>query len=203
MAQSPPARDALYDYDPYRADPPAPRDAFRRAARALWVTGTLFALLGGACGLMFAAVGATPFDQLVAQGEGRFTPEQIDTLRGLHPLLLGVAAALGLVLFLPGLVMLVLGFFVRRGSRFATVAALTVTILELLLIAFAGLSSIVNAVLTADLAAALTAIVMFGVPVALLVWTTLRLLQARRALNARGHGDDHPHPDDDPWETAI
>ena len=188
---------APHDWDDLYAPPPAA--SFRRAAVSLWVTGALFALLGGACGLMFAAIGTTPIDEVIAQGDGQFSEAQADALRQFHPFMLGVAAVLGVILFLPGLLMLVLGFPVKGRVGWAVTAALVVAGLETILIGLAGLSSLVNAVLAADVTGILTVLVIFGVAVGLLIWTLGRLLVARRALKAKEPG----YTDDDPWETAI
>ena len=136
---------APHDWDDLYAPPPGA--SFRRAAVSLWVTGALFALLGGACGLMFAAIGTTPIDEVIAQGDGQFSEAQADALRQFHPFMLGVAAVLGVILFLPGLLMLGLGFPVKGRVGWAVTAALVVAGLETILMGLAGLSSLVNAVL--------------------------------------------------------
>ena len=109
-------------YQPYRPYPDRLAPA-KRSAILLWIIGGLMAF---GCGCLGVIVWTLPLDQLVAQIRTTLTPSQLSQLQGVsleQVLRIGgtVLSALGVV---AGLVMSALAFFVRRGSRGASITAL-------------------------------------------------------------------------------
>src|SRR5215216_3374717 len=161
-----------YAPPPYR-DPLAPA---RRASTMLFILGILMAAFG-LCNLVSVA-GLSPADlekQMRLFQKDQPLPFSIETFKVVAIVMHG-----GIVL--GGLVLLALGIPVRGGSTTATVGAMIITGIILLLLLFLGLASIV-AVIIAPLAGAVM-ICMVIVPLVLFALLFFWLIQALRASRA-------------------
>jgi hypothetical protein len=114
---SPPPYTQQPVYYPVPPDPLAPA---KRASVIMFVLGPLTALMGGC-----VAVLATAIDSVPMQPEQRQVIQQVEVKTGVpaHTLFM----ILGLIVFVPGILMFVLGIFVRRGRLGPIVASIVLT----------------------------------------------------------------------------
>jgi hypothetical protein len=124
-------------YPPAAAGSPAAR----RAGLLIFILGPVVLLMGG-CFICVAAA-------LPAMSRQPSTAQQVDDLRAKLPLPPGLSLeafllVIGIVVALPGIALLALGAFVRRGRRWAIITALVITGLVLLWLAANVISAIVH-----------------------------------------------------------
>ncbi len=139
----PPAYPSPYAGPPAPYYPPAGAGspAARRAGLLMFILGPITLLMGG-CFMCVAAA-------LPAMAQQPSTARQVDDLRAKMPLPAGVSleaflAVIGVVVAVPGIALLVLGAFVRRGRRWAVVTSLVLTGLVLLWLAANVLEAVLH-----------------------------------------------------------
>jgi hypothetical protein len=139
----PPAYPSPYAGPPVGYYPPPPAagtGAARRAGLLMFILGPMVLLLGG-CFVCVAAALPTMAQQ---------SPQQVDNLRAQMSLPSGFSmetfmAVAGVVVAVPGIVLLTLAAFVRRGRRWAVITSLVVAGLILMWLALNVLASLVHA----------------------------------------------------------
>ncbi|MEO1237532.1 MAG: hypothetical protein AAFX76_12160 [Planctomycetota bacterium] len=140
---------------------PSGGGGYRRAAIAMWVSGSLL-LLGSVCCVSSVALFAVvPLDELRSmEGMDQIPAEEWEQVETAQPFLLPTAIFLAALTLLPAIVMVVLAFGVAAGKRGTTKWALGVTIVPLVVVGGMAALSLVggglaNAVLPLALAGAL------------------------------------------------
>lgn len=165
----------------------------RRAAVRLWVCGGVFILLFGCCAGMFSLVSQMPwseFEQSMRQQQ--MSDQQLDQLRQMWGYMPAVAGLMALVGPLPGLLYLLLGFPVRALKRWAANAAMVVGALHGGVLLVMLLLNLVGYLGHGDMSYGLFSTVMWGLPLALVIWMVRGLWHAR---DAQAHGDVEPWND--------
>ena len=138
----PPAYPSPYAGPPagqYLPPPPAGSMAARRAGLLMFVLGPVVLLLGGC---FFCVAAALPM--MAAQ-----SPQQVEDLRAKLTLppnisLAAFMAVAGVIVAVPGVALLSLAAFVRRGRRWAVVTSLVIAALVLLYVALNVLAALVH-----------------------------------------------------------
>lgn len=159
---------------------PGQSEAPQRAAVAMWVTAAVQMIVFGCCSLLLAGVGMLPEQTLRQEMSEQMPSDQLDQLVQGQPLLLIGAIVLMLVMFLPALVLLLLGFRVRSRRLGSARAA------RVILYAQAGLLAVVLAwyALVGAMQGVLLGIcmplVVLGGVLALVIWASRTL---RTAIN--------------------
>lgn len=206
--------------DPYAAYPGAPgppNNAGLKAAVAVWVTFGIFLLFSTCCVGGIAAIGFLPLDQLKQADEsGAMTQEMWDEFGNVQQYMPVAAAVIALFTLVPSVVMLVLGFSVKNGSRGATITAMVISILGLVGVGLMFLGSLFNMVTTGQFD--ICGLSLFLGLAACFVWCILSL---KAALSANPPNAGYPSgaftpmhqhgtpsqptrsPDDDPWENSL
>lgn len=208
--------------DPYATYPavaPHGGRAGLRAAIAVWVTSSLFLIFSTCCVGGIAIMGAVPLDQIKQEmGESDQIPAEVwDQIGQVQPFMPVVAAVMALLTVLPAIVMLVLGFWIKSGSRGATITAMIISIIALAGVGLMLLGSVASMVTTGQFD--ICGMSLFMGLAASFVWCVLSLKKA--LAEARPRGDvfqpmhQHPtpgspasgnygrSPDDDPWENSL
>lgn len=217
-------------YATYPASAPGGGPAGRaglRAAIAMWVTSSLFLIFSTCCVGGIAIMGAVPLDQIKQEmGESDQIPAEMwDQIGQVQPFMPVVAAVLALFTVLPAIVMLVLGFWVKNGSRGATITAMVFSIIALVGVGLMLLGSVASMVTTGQFDLCGTSLFM-GLAAGF-VWCVLSLKKALAQTRPRGDVfqpmHQHPtpapgspgspgnrvpgnygrSPDDDPWENSL
>lgn len=160
--------------------PPAPSTsgmpAARRAAILCWITGGLATLFGTCAVVGMLGLGLMPRNEIAsAWREGGYTQEQIDAMLGLQPMAPAIGVGILLVFTLPGLLLVVLGFFIKRRSPAVTRTAQAVVTLHAIIMGLGLLLGLVGGVAQGDIASMLMALIVNGGLLALLVWAFLSL----------------------------
>jgi hypothetical protein len=190
-----------------RADPltpyvdPGDERPRRRAARLLWITGTVLCVVFGSCaGWMWVLDGFSPEE--VERFLRRSQAEDVDALMNQYhqiaPYLGALAMTLLVLGFLPGLAYLLLGFPVRRGRRPATVIAFVLIGMQTLVVGLMCLLNLLGALIAGNPGGATMAVLMWGSLLALLIYTAWWLLQALRGHPAPLTAD--PPDGREPWD---
>jgi hypothetical protein len=118
---SPPPYAQQPGYYPVPSDPLAPA---KRASVIMFVLGPLTALMGGCMAALSVAIGSVPL-----QPEQRQMLQQFEAKTGIPAHTMFMVA--GLIIFIPGILLFLLGFFVRRGRLGPIIAAIILTALIL------------------------------------------------------------------------
>ncbi|MFW6058781.1 MAG: hypothetical protein ACODAQ_01280 [Phycisphaeraceae bacterium] len=162
---------------------------------ACWIAGGIEVVLFGCCAAGLLVIGFVSPAQLQQQGElppGVTAGQVLLAMRWL-------AGILAVVMVLPGLVLLYLGFAVRQGGRGAMLAAGVILIVQAALIGVLTLLSVVGGLMTGDLLGTLVNLLLFGGVTALLIWAAVLILRARGGGGATG---SMPH-DEEPWNSHL
>lgn len=158
-------------FDPWPAPPPIhpPTPPARRASLLLWVLSAVEVLGFGCCAASIALLTVLPPDDLRRMlAESGAPPEQVAMLSQ-QSAVVAIMAVLVLALgFVPGVLLGVLAFFVRRGSTPAIVGALVVVIAQGTLLGLGTLINIAGLVASGDLLGLTMTLVIFGGLLALL-----------------------------------
>lgn len=184
-----------YDHDNWAQ--PAPPTSGRSAAAAVWITAGVQIVLFGLCTSMFVVLGllsASQLEQIVQDQPQELTADMIQIFARV------MAVAVLLFMFLPSVVLGVLGFMVRQGSNAARILAIIILLAQAAILAGLVLLNIVSALLTGQLAIVELAIsvVLFGGLIALELWTVGRLMRVRTA-----NANTALSPNDEPWNSHI
>lgn len=170
----------------YQSPQPAYYDGLapaRRAAVLCWVLGGL-GLCCGAC--MSVVAFLAPMDKIAAQGQSVLSPEQQQALGNidLAQMLKVLYASMGIAAIVISILLLILGVFVRRGSRGGIITTIVVFICIALVGALGVLSGLVEAAMgkSQGLLGALIWLVIGVVAGVAIHW----LAQALRAVRAMG-----------------
>jgi hypothetical protein len=168
------------------------RDVHKSAAVALWVTAAVLVLTGGCLAGSLGVLASQSPDQWIAS-MGNLTPEQQEQLRQVHPYLRTTAIMVAVSAVVPGILLAVFAFSVRRGKRWAMTAAWILCIL----LGLYNLMNLVSGVAAGNPAGAIMAIVVFGGVLALIAWSFITVGRARKQPLAE---EDEIR---DPWETGY
>ncbi|MEM6855865.1 MAG: hypothetical protein AAF593_15765 [Planctomycetota bacterium] len=213
--------------DPYAVYPevqPGEGRAGLQAAIAVWVTSGLFFLLSTCCVFGIVMLGVLPMDQLQQADETGQLADMWDEISQVRPYMPVVGAVLALFTVLPAAVMFVLGFWVKGGSRGATITALIISIIGLVAVGLMLLLTVVGMVTSGQID--LCSVTLFLGLAGCFVWCVLSLKQALSQTSPRGDvfqpmhqhpapgpGSQTPggqsaggyrrSPDDDPWENSL
>jgi hypothetical protein len=120
--------------------PPNPLAAARRASVVMFILGGLMLACGGTC----AGFSFFPTDQLRADPNTRFGELDDMAMREVGIGFMQIVLIVGLVMLAPGLLYVILGFFVRRGGLPSVVVALVLTSILLLLDLLGIVSAVVQ-----------------------------------------------------------
>jgi len=168
--------------------PPAP---LRRAAVAVWVAGGLDLLVFGFCGIFFL-FGALliPDAQLArAPGAEAFNAAQ------LRAMLWAVVVLVTLFMVAPGVVLLLLGFYVRRGKRWASLTAAIILFSQAALMGLLLMLDLLGALSTGQVLAVVVHLAVLGPLTWLLVWAGLAAVRVWRL------GERAFLPPEDSWNS--
>lgn len=202
----------MTSFDPWQAQPPPPptgpptggpwevdRPASRTAALYCWVTGAVAFGLYGCCTLSFGALAAVP----TSTWSHRVTPEQWEMLNsqpGISPrVVIALEAAMFLFLVnLPGLALIILGFWVRKASRAANLTALIIASVQGAMLGLFFLMALAGSLTMGNIIAGLGPLVYFLPLLVLLVltWRALRRARTEPAQRAALR-------DDEPWNAHL
>jgi hypothetical protein len=174
MTQYPPTPPPYgYGYDPYaqQIDPLAPA---RRAALMMFILGGLMLLCGIGCGTFAMTV---PMDRLISEA-GVTLPQQPPPGMSIEELMRIGYMVLGVGSFLAGVVLVVLGLFVRGGGRGAAVTSIVIVTILLFVIGLLTLASLPQMFQQPSAALGLCVVI---VPIALLIASLIALVQAAKA----------------------
>ena len=180
------------------------RPHHRHAATAVWCSAGLLLAASVCFGGSAAVLSVVSIPQLRQMEGASDVPAEVwDELAELQPHLAAAAVATGVLVFLPGLALLVLGFGVRAARRGRVIAAQACCGVPLTLLGLNLLISLPSAARGGG-AGVLGLLPMLGL-VAVLFWTVRRLGQAKRFAGApaRPHTQPGASPDDDPWEHML
>lgn len=145
-----------------------------RAAVLLYISGGILAIAGLSC---LGLVTAGPWQQIYAQmpmdpALSELTPE----------LFRGVLGTMGGMISLAGIIFIVLGIFIQKGSRGAAIGAIVFTVIVLLLLSCLTISSLVNVGrLQGSGGQSMLGICMMIAPVLLMVWQLIWCIGAASA----------------------
>jgi len=170
--------------DPYSEwEPPRPPFGQTRTARAviwLWTTSAIQVFFFGFCiGCLALAVTLVPQDELMSQ----LTPEQRQALggMGLDTALLIVFVIAMVLMVVPAIVNILLGFAIRKGSAPARIAAIIILALQALLLAGFLLINLVTSLMQGDIASLFFNTCITGILLALIVVTIFQLVTIPQA----------------------
>lgn len=194
MSTSPPPPPHGPNFSPQPSSEPSSDSRSGGAAVACWVAGGVELAVMGCCMLTMLLISFASPAQL----------QQADLPQGVTPGQLAVAARwiaglLAVLMVVPGLVLLYLGFAVRQGRRGAMLAAGVILIVQAAVVAVLALLSILGSAMTGDVLGLALNVVVLGGVTALLVWAAWRVLRAR--LGAAGNGGIDI--DDEPWNQNF
>lgn len=204
--------------DPYASYPsavPGSGRAALRASIAVWVSASLLLLFSTCCVGSIAMLGLMPLDQLKqADRSGQVPTEMWDQIGQVQPYIPVIAAGLALITVLPAIVMLVLGFSVKKGKRGATMITFVLSIIALVGVGLFVLMALVGGLTSGQVD--LCSLSLFVGLAACMVWCVLSLKKALAEAGPRVEGDtfqpmhQHANPasprrsvDDDPWENSL
>lgn len=169
------------------------------AAVAVWVAGAVQLLMFGCCGLGMFAAGSVPPEEFQKLLSESLPPDQMEALAPHLPALQTatfiVSIFIGLLLVLPALVMLYLGFGVRRGHRGKMLAAQIIATVTAAVAALLLLVMLLQAVSLGALGSAIFNLALMGGLLAVLIWAIIATRRARRA------SDGLSIDEDEPWNT--
>lgn len=167
---------------PPSAPPPTSPAPATRAAVAVWVAAAIQVILFGGCALLLGLAAMSPEAQL-RQATGEM-PAQI-TAGQMRIVLWAFAGLIALTMWVPGLVLLFLGFGVKEGRRGQTLAAAVILVVQAVLLGFFVLLPTVNTLLEGGpLIGVAVHLLVFGGLLWIVVWAARRALLARRAATA-------------------
>lgn len=117
-------------YANYPGIPGAPQNrAGVTASLAVWISAALLLISSTCCACVMGSMGVMPLDELKqSAGSEDIPPELWDQIGASQPYLATVGVVVTVLLVVPAVVMLVLGFGVRQGRRGPTLAALGLAI---------------------------------------------------------------------------
>ncbi|MEX0744157.1 MAG: hypothetical protein WD118_01035 [Phycisphaeraceae bacterium] len=147
--------------------------------------------------MMFTAAGLLPEDMLREGMSDQVPEQQLDQLVQAQPAMLISAVVLLLVMFLPAVVLLLLGFAVRRGSGSAIRTARVILLLQGALVAVVLLIYVFGGITTGDVLGVCISGVLLGGTLALILWAWRALGAARRQ-----HGSSSGS-DNEPWNEPL
>lgn len=167
------------------------QQASRHAALMLWVTGGLEVLMFGFCSAAAMAIGLMPADQLrkLASAQKVNTAQFKELLKNQNALLPD-AVIMFVLLVLPAMLLIWLGFGVRRGKPMANKIARIILYIQILVVAMV----IVSSFLTGGGASIFMVFVVFGSLLVMLIATARACLLARDAERANSAGDPWNQP---------
>ncbi len=172
---------------------------FRRAAGAVWLLGVLEALVFGYFTLGALALSMLPEDELRKVLADAQDPTVIDMVVQQRWVFLPIAGSLALFGFVPGITYIVLGFFVRNARQAAISFALLIVLTQAIVVGVMLLAGVLGSIVQADPSALTVYILLMGTPMAMLVFTGMKLMQARTAHQAPDAGDDN---EVEPWNRS-
>jgi hypothetical protein len=166
-----------YGYDPYQQQQSDALAPARRAALMMFLLAGMMLL----CGVCVGAFAMTvPMERLL-QESGITLPQQPPPGMSVGELMRIGYMVIAVGSLLAGIIVVVLGVFVRRGGMGAAVASIVVVSLMLLV---AGLSVVVSLPQMAQQPSAILGICVVLVPVALMVGALITLVQAAKAASS-------------------
>ncbi|MBI1336272.1 MAG: hypothetical protein GC164_04840 [Phycisphaera sp.] len=168
--------------DEWDAQPVSP-SAPRRAGLMLWVLGGLEAVCLGFMSLMMFATMALPptdRDKLIQEAAKQYqvSTEAVSRMFDALPMM-----GLAYIVFgvLPGLALVVLGFLVRKPVRWAATTAIVIVLAQAIITGFLLLNAVASAAMGGNPVMLTAGVVMFGTPLAIMVYTLTRLFASRKA----------------------
>ncbi|MCC7409750.1 MAG: hypothetical protein IT442_16920 [Phycisphaeraceae bacterium] len=169
------------------SDPNEVASVSRRAAVRLWICGSVFLLLFGCCAGLFGLASQMPwseFEQSMRQQQ--MGDQQLDQLHQMWGYMPAVAGLMALVGPLPGLFYLLLGFGVRAARPWAINLAMVVGALHGGVLLIMLLLNLVGYLGHDQVRYGIFSALMWGLPLALLVWMIRSLWHARDAQTRGG-----------------
>jgi hypothetical protein len=156
---------------------------FMRAARYLWIVGILEIIACGCFSSVMIWSGSHSADELVQMMSTSQTSQQQqevilqyrDQIPGMLMMLGFSALFLGMV---PGLLYLLLAFSVRKGHRGAVIACMIMTTAQAIVLGFITVTYLLASLANGNPLLMTVTFVLFGTPLALLVWTIRWLFPA-------------------------
>lgn len=166
----------------------AGRGEDRRAAIMLWVAGGLQTVMFGVCSMRVMILGLMSRGQLRAMvAKSPQQSPQLDQLVNHHDAILPIAIVMMVLLVVPALWLIWLGFRVRQGRPLANVTARVILYAQ----SFLAAMMIFVSFLTGNIGAILTSLIVFGSLLGVLIATARACLLARDSKQTR--------PSADPW----
>ena len=150
-------------------------------ATALWIIGGLETVLFGTCAGCAAVIATTGLPEMPSE-----LPPGVESMEQLQAAMALLAGGVGVLVVVPGLVLLALGFAVRRGSVRAAKAGRVILLVQAVVIGvFAGIN-VVAGLAQGAFGAAVVQVVIWGGLLAVLMWgvRTLKRVQPRSRSDA-------------------
>lgn len=163
-----------HGYDPYQQQPIDPLAPARRAALMMFLLGGLLLLCGIGCGTFAMTV---PMERLLAES-GVTLPQQPPPGMSIEELMRIGYMVLGVGSFLAGVVLVVLGLFVRKGGKGAVVTSIVIVSLMLL---GTGLLTLVSLPQMFQQPGAAIGLCIVIVPIALMIGALIALVGAAKS----------------------
>jgi len=179
---------------------PAPvNPLYRRAAIVQWIVGGL-ATVFFSCSA--AGVLTIPMQLNNPQFAGQLSPDQLKMLQMLAPHVKSLAIGIALLGALPGIAHLLLAFFVKNGSRAASLATVVLSSIQGTVLALLALLNVIEAVAIGQPAMATSSVLLLGTLAAPLFYLAFLLSRANRQRPGEADAFDAAADYDlthDPW----
>lgn len=176
---------------PPGSDPGQAASVSRRAAVRLWICGGVFLLLFGCCAGILSLSSSMPWSEFEqAMRQQNMSDQQLDQLRAIWGYMPAIAVMMALIGPLPGLLYLLLGFALRAARRWANSLALVIAALHGGVLLVMLLLNLVGYLGQGDISSGLLTALVWGLPLALILWMIRALWHAR---DAQAH-DSHLEP---------
>lgn len=183
---------------PYDSDnwgQPAPPATQPSAAVAVWITAGVQILLFGLCTSLFVVLSllsSAQLEQILQDQPQEINPDTLQLFARV------MAVIVLLVMFLPSVVLGILGFKVRQGSNPARLSALTILLIQVVITGGLLLINTASALITGQWLELIISVVLLGSLLTLELWTIAKLVQ-----NRSGSSSPSPGPSDEPWNSHI
>ena len=181
------------------------------AAISTWISGVLLLLLSTCCVSSLVYVSTFSVDQLQQIFATEDLPEDYwenySSFKSSLPVIIGLVAILTVI---PSILLLILGFGVKKNNRLATVCSLIITSLALLIFGLFSVAGFFSVLATGQ--RDWSPILVMLLLCVILLWSVTALIKSLTQANRMTSSHQYAHvatenmnrsPDDDPWENSL